>query len=456
MQRAQTHMPPLPIVRGEGAWLIDDAGNRYFDAISSWWVNIFGHSDPQLADAIALQARTLPHVMLAGCTHPPAVELAERLAQRTQHQLGHCFFGSDGSSAVEVALKTSFHYWKNQGKPQKNTFVCLQGSYHGETLGALSVTDVAIFRQTYDVLLRNNHLVRNAAPQSDSATTETPEQACERALAELRALLEKESERIAAIILEPMIHCASGMQMYSADYLIGVRQLCDEFGIHWIADEIAVGVGRTGRFFALEHAHDQQDNENAIWPDLLCISKGITGGTLPLSIVMCRNAIYQGFLADEVSKAFLHSHSYTGNPLACAAANAVLKRFDDEQVLDSLQQQSAHLEFAFADWAGDPRIHNIRQLGMIWACDVHSEHALARGALSFAERFHLAARAHEVLIRPIGNTIYVLPPYVIDADNSQWLATQLRKALDDVCAEDDMENNAGDNTPDPSAQFVMP
>lgn len=430
MQRASRHLPPLPIVRGKGAWLTDADGNRYFDAISSWWVNLFGHSDTGLASAISAQASALPHVMLAGCTHPPAVELAERLSALTDHRLGHTFFASDGASAVEIALKMSFHYWKNQGRAQKQQFICLQGSYHGETLGALAVTDVAIFRQTYDALLRPAHLVANAAPRGDmDAST-----ACERALQALRQLLEKEADSIAAIILEPMIHCASGMQMYSAAYLRGVRELCDAFDIHWIADEIAVGVGRTGRFFALEHAHTA---ERDIWPDLLCLSKGITGGTLALSLVLCSDAIYDGFLFDDVAKGFLHSHSYTGNPLACAAALEVLRRFESDSILLRLREQAAHLTVAFADWAMDERIRNIRQLGMVWACDILPEWTDAAGStadgLGFSERFHLAARELEVLVRPIGHTLYVMPPYLIDAQNSRWLAAQLRKALNAVC-----------------------
>lgn len=430
MQRASQHLPPLPIVRGKGAWLTDADGNRYFDAISSWWVNLFGHSDAGLAAAISAQASTLPHVMLAGCTHPPAIELAERLSALTDHQLGHVFFASDGASAVEIALKMSFHYWKNQGKPQKQGFICLEGSYHGETMGALAVTDVAVFRQTYDALLRPAHLVPNAAPDSGA----NADAACTQALAALRRLLEQKADRIAAIILEPMIHCASGMQMYSAAYLRGVRELCDTFGIHWIADEIAVGTGRTGKFFALEHAHTAQ---HAIWPDLLCLSKGITGGTLALSLVLCSDTLYDGFLFDDVAKGFLHSHSYTGNPLACAAALEVLRRFESDSVLLKLREQATHLAVAFADWAMDERVCNMRQLGMVWACDIRPEWIDTDGksaeALSFSERFHLAARKLEVLVRPIGHTLYVMPPYLIDAQNSRWLAAQLRKALDAVC-----------------------
>lgn len=430
MQRASRHLPPLPIVRGEGVWLTDADGNRYFDAISSWWVNLFGHSDAGLAAAIGTQAATLPHVMLAGCTHPPAVELAERLSALTEHTLGHTFFASDGASAVEIALKMSFHYWKNQGKPQKQTFICLKDSYHGETLGALAVTDVAIFRQTYDALLRPTHLLPNAAPRNDTDA----DTACAHALLALRQLLEEKADSIAAIILEPMIHCASGMQMYSAAYLRGVRELCDAFDVHWIADEIAVGVGRTGRFFALEHAHTTERN---MWPDLLCLSKGITGGTLALSLVLCSDAIYDGFLSDDVAKGFLHSHSYTGNPLACAAALEVLRRFESDNILVKLQEQAAHLAVAFGDWAMDARVCNVRQLGMVWACDIRPEWtdapASATDGLGFSERFHLAARQLQVLVRPIGHTLYIMPPYLIDAQNSRWLAGQLRKALDATC-----------------------
>ena len=424
MQRA-THAPPLAMVRGEGPWLFDEAGRRYFDTSSSWWVNLFGHADAGINAALKDQLDRLPHVMLAGCTHPPAVELAERLSQRTGHVLGHCFFGSDGASAVEIALKMSFHYWRNSGKPAKQEFVCLRQSYHGETLGALAVTDVAVFRDAYDPLLMRAHLVMS--PDARQAQPgETAVDVAQRAAAELRTLFEARAGHIAAIILEPLVQAATGMAVYDPLYLREVRALCDAHDVLLIADEIAVGCGRTGTFFAFEQA--ALPSEAPIWPDLLCLSKGISGGYLPLSLVLSRPAIYAAFLDDDVARGFLHSHSYSGNALACRAALAVLDRFDSADVLQANRQRAAQLTQALSPLRDDPRLEHVRQIGMIWAFDVREPFAGPR----FAERFHLAGRARELLIRPIGRTVYLMPPYVLDAPLSDWLARQLRATLDDV------------------------
>jgi adenosylmethionine---8-amino-7-oxononanoate aminotransferase len=402
-------VPPLPIARGDGPWLIDTDGRRYFDANSSWWVNLFGHSDPALHDAIKAQLDTLPHVMLAGCTHEPAVRLAERLSARTGGALGHVFFGSDGASAVEIALKQSFHSWKNRGRADKREFVCLKNSYHGETLGALSVTDVQVFRDAYDPLLMRAHIV--ASPDGRLANEAE-------ALAAMRALLAERHEQIACVIVEPLIQGAAGMVMYSPAYLKGLRELTRKFGVHLIADEIAAGCGRTGTFFAWEQAGAQ-------WPDFILLSKGITGGTLPLSLVLTTDDVFAAFWSEDVTRGFLHSHSYTGNPLACAAANAVLDRFDAGQLDDNRAQASA-LARAFAPLA--PRVTHLRQRGMILAFDV------PEAPPRFAERFHLAARAHELLIRPIGNTVYLMPPYLIDDATAAFLAGAVTATLNDVLA----------------------
>jgi len=424
MQRA-AQVPPLAIVRGQGPWLVDEAGLRYFDTLSSWWVNLFGHADARINAALKDQLDLLPHVMLAGCTHAPAVELAERLSARTQGVLGHCFFASDGASAVEIALKMAFHHWRNRGLPDKRSFVCLRQGYHGETLGALAVTDVQIFRDAYDPLLMRSHQVmspdaRQALPGESAADV------AHRAAAELQALLEARHGEIAALILEPLVQGAAGMAMYDPAYLRAARALCDQYQVLLIADEIAVGCGRTGSFFATEQAADAQGQ--VPWPDLLCLSKGISGGYLPLSLVLVRDRVYEAFLDEDVARGFLHSHSYTGNALACRAALAVLDRFDQDDVLAHNRQQAAILSAALAPLHCDPRIEHFRHLGMIWAFDVRESIAGPR----FAERFHLAGRARELLIRPIGRTVYLLPPYVLDETLSPWLAQQLLATLDDV------------------------
>jgi adenosylmethionine-8-amino-7-oxononanoate aminotransferase len=407
-------VPPLPIARGEGPWLIDYEGRRYFDANSSWWVNLFGHSDDGIKNAIKQQLDTLAHVMLAGCTHAPAVELAEKLSALTGGALGHTFFASDGASAVEIALKMSFHSWRNRGQEAKREFVCLRHGYHGETIGALAVTDVAVFRDAYAPLLMQAHVV--ASPDSRQGPDSEA-----LALTDLRKLLEARQGHIAALIIEPLVQCAAGMAMHTPSYLRAVRALCDAFDIHLIADEIAVGCGRTGTFFAFEQAQSG-------WPDFITLSKGISGGTLPLSLVLTTEAVYQCFWSDEVARGFLHSHSYTGNALACAAANAVLNRFASGNVLEHNRQQSAWLQQTFAPLQADARVRHLRQRGMILAFDVRPELAGQR----FAERFHLAARQHELLIRPIGNTVYLMPPYLVDEPTAQFLAQGVTQTLNDV------------------------
>jgi adenosylmethionine-8-amino-7-oxononanoate aminotransferase len=432
MQRA-TLVPPLPIARGEGPWLFDHEGQRYFDATSSWWVNLFGHADARINAALKDQLDRLPHVMLAGCTHAPAVELAERLSALTGGVLGHCFFASDGASAVEIALKMSFHHWRNRGRPEKQEFVCLRQGYHGETLGALAVTDVAVFRDAYDPLLMRAHRVMSPDARQ-AAPGETAANIAARAAAELQALFESRHEHIAALIVEPLVQGAAGMAMHDAAYLRMVRALCDRYEVNLIADEIAVGCGRTGTFFACEQA--------GIWPDFVCLSKGISGGTLPLSLVMTRDAIYEVFLDDDIARGFLHSHSYTGNALACRAALAVLDRFEEDDVLQRNRQRAAALSAALAPLQADARIEHFRQRGMIWAFDVRESFVGAR----FAERFHLAGRERELLIRPIGRTVYLMPPYVLDDGLAAWLAQRVMQTLDAAAS---TENTDADRTPEP-------
>jgi adenosylmethionine-8-amino-7-oxononanoate aminotransferase len=415
MARAEV-VPPLPIARGAGPWLYDYEGRRYFDANSSWWVNLFGHADAGLNAAIKSQLDTLPHVMLAGCTHAPAVRLAERLSARTAGALGHVFFGSDGASAVEIALKQSFHSWRNRGRAEKREFVCLKNGYHGETIGALAVTDVKVFRDAYDPLLMRAHIVESPDARLGNEAD---------ALAAMRALLSERGAHIAAVIIEPLVQGAAGMVMYDASYLRGLRALCTEFKVHLIVDEIAMGCGRTGTFFAWEHAQPAQASD---WPDFVTLSKGITGGTMPLSLVLTTEAVYQAFWSEDISRGFLHSHSYTGNALACAAANAVLDRFDAGQ-LQANAEQAQLLNQAFAPLASHPRVAHLRQQGMVLAFDV------IEPGLRFAERFHLAARAHELLIRPIGGTVYLMPPYLIDAEAAAFLARAVGLTLDEVLSE---------------------
>ena len=415
--------PLVPIARGAGVWLHDYDGNRYLDAVSSWWVNLFGHSNPRINAALRDQLETLEHVMLAGFTHEPVVELSERLRELAPAGLGHCFYGSDGASATEIALKMSAHYWRNSGKPGKTHFISLQNSYHGETLGALSVTDVALFRDAYGALITQQATV----PTPDWRAAERGESAEDYALrcaGKLEAHLRRHHKNIAAFIIEPLVQGAAGMAMYHPIYLRRARELCDQYGVHLIADEIAVGMGRTGTMFACEQAttpsHDKgRAGEGlGITPDFLLLSKGITGGYLPLSVVMTHDEIYQAFYADQTARGFLHSHSYTGNPLACRAALATLDIFAQDDILKANRNKAACLNRIAQPLRDHPGVRNFRNTGMVWAFEVDTPHG------DFAQRCFALGLQQELLLRPIGNTIYFMPPYVITEEEMQMLVTR--------------------------------
>jgi len=390
-------VPPLAIARGEGPWLIDTDGRRYLDAISSWWVNLFGHCNPRINAAITDQLGRIEHVMLAGATHAPVVELSERLARLTG--LGHAFYGSDGASATEIALKMSAHFWHNSGRPEKNGFISLTNAYHGETVGALSVTDIPLFKQTYAPLLR--HSVQVPTPDARLAEPgESAEAYALRCAGALEAYLAEHADTLAALIVEPLVQGAAGMAMYHPVYLSRARELCDQYGVHLIADEIAVGFGRTGTMFACEQA--------AIRPDFICLSKGLTGGYLPLSAVLTTDHIYAAFYDDATARGFLHSHSYTGNPLACRAALAVLDIFEQDGVIAANRVKSERFTAMMEPLRHHPRVRHFRHLGMIWAFDVTD------ATPDFAMRFSQSALTQGVLLRPIGNTVYCMPPYIVD------------------------------------------
>lgn len=575
--------PPLAIARGEGPWLIDPDGWRYLDAISSWWVNLFGHCNPRINAAITDQLGKIEHVMLAGATHEPVVALSERLAKLTG--LGHAFYGSDGASATEIALKMSAHYWRNSGQAEKNGFISLKNGYHGETVGALSVTDIPLFKDTYAPLLR--HTVQVPTPDARLAESgESAEAYAHRCADALEAHLAQHAATTAALIVEPLVQGAAGMAMYHPAYLRRARELCDQYKVHLIADEIAVGFGRTGTMFACEQTlppspsgrgaggegagaggegadgegaggggkgalrfpnvpseaiefarklrHEQTDAESMMWyllrdrrlgghkfrrqhpmppytldfycheaglvieldggqhaesardarrdawlgqqglrvvrfwnnqvlqeteavlsevwaalhagarphprplsqgergegpkqagirPDFICLSKGITGGYLPLSAVLTTDDVYAAFYGDATARGFLHSHSYTGNPLACRAALAVLDIFEHDNVIAANRVKSIEFTRLMTEVAAHTRVRHFRHLGMIWAFDV------ADATPGFSDRFHQAALAQGAFIRPIGSTVYVMPPYVTSADEMRGLADAILVCL---------------------------
>jgi adenosylmethionine-8-amino-7-oxononanoate aminotransferase len=409
--------PPIPIRRGHGVWLEDFDGNQYIDAVSSWWVNLFGHANPHINRAIKDQLDSLEHVILAGFTHEPVIRLSEKLVALTPEGLDHCAYADSGSAAVEIALKMSFHYWRNQGHGDKTRFISLSNSYHGETLGALSVGDVDLYKKTYAPLLLETLTV--PSPDCyDRDPGETWADYTTRMFADMEKTLAEHAHEVCAVVVEPLVQCAGGMRMYDPVYLKLLRQACDRYQVHLIADEVAVGFGRTGTLFACEQAD--------IRPDFLCAGKGLTGGYLPLSVVLTTADVYAAFYDDyETLRAFLHSHSYTGNPLGCAAALATLELFEHNDVINANRELAAHMTKATARFADHPHVAEVRQTGMILAMEMAADKT-ARAPYPWQERRGLRvyrhALKHQALLRPLGNVVYFMPPYVITPDEIDHLA----------------------------------
>ena len=422
-------LPLLPVARGDGAWLVGPDGRRTLDAVSSWWVNLFGHAEPRIAGAIARQAHTLEQVILAGCSHMPAVELAERLLALAPRQAGRAplskvFYADNGSAGVEVALKMAFQWFANRGdEPRRTKFVALENGYHGETVGALSVGDIPLYRRVYAPLLMEAVF----APSPDAylaAEGRSAADHAEDAADALARILDDHAGEICALVLEPRVQCAGGMRMHDPVYLKRARELCDVHGVFLIADEIAVGFGRTGTMFACEQA--------GVMPDLMCLSKGLTGGFLPLAAVLATQAIYDGFLDDSRERAFLHSHSYTGNPLACAAALASLDIFESDELIARNRVTAAKMADAAATLADLPHVAEVRQAGMVVAFELTRD-GNRDTPFDPAERVGLRAYRealdHGVLLRPLGDTLYWMPPYCIDDAQLALLAATTRAAI---------------------------
>jgi len=401
-------LPLVPIKRAEGVWLEDHDGKRYLDAVSSWWTNIFGHRHPHIVASLKAQLDQLDHVIFAGFTHEPAVELAERLCALAPPGLTRCLYADNGSSAVEMALKLSHHYWRNVGKPEKRRFIALANGYHGETLGALAVGATGLYRDAYAPLL-----IEPIHVPSPDCYERRPgaswEDHTRSAFHHMEAALAQHAHETCAVILEPLVQCAGGMRMYHPVYLKLLREACDRHGVHLIADEIAVGFGRTGTLFACESAK--------ISPDLMCLSKGLTGGTMALAAVLAREEIYQAFYDDYAAhKAFLHSHSYTGNPLACRAALATLDVFAQADWLGQNRKLAQQMWEATAPIRTHPNVAEIRQQGMILAIELVKNYR-TKEPFPTAERRGLRVYQYGleqgVLLRPLGNVIYLMPPYLI-------------------------------------------
>jgi adenosylmethionine-8-amino-7-oxononanoate aminotransferase len=418
-------LPMIPIRRGQGVWLEDYDGRRYLDAISSWWVNLFGHANAYINARIREQLERLEHVILAGFTHAPAIELAERLTRLAPPGLPRCFYADNGSAAVEVAVKMSFHYWRNRGRPAKQRFITLSNSYHGETLGALAVGNVELYKSIYQPLLMD--VITVPSPDCyEREPGESWETHSRRKFALMQEALERHADQVAAVIVEPLVQCAGSMRMYHPVYLELLRAACDRHDVLLIADEIAVGFGRTGTMFACEQA--------GIRPDLMCLSKGLTGGYLPLSAVLATEPIYQAFY-DEYTRltAFLHSHSYTGNALACSAALASLELFERDDVISRNRRLATLMTSLTREFTDHAHVAEVRQHGMIVAIEMIRDKQ-RRDPYDWRERRGLTVYRHGlergVLLRPIGNVVYFMPPYVIDDDGIRLMVEVAREGIE--------------------------
>lgn len=405
MHDHETNIPLISIKRAQGVYLYDFEDKAYLDCISSWWVNLFGHCNPYINAKLKEQLESLEHIIFAGFTHKPIIELSNRLLGILDSKFGKCFYADNGSSAIEVALKMAFHACTIKGE-RKTKFLCLENAYHGETIGALSVGDVGIYTQVYQPLLLETLKVK--APRGENFTE---------SLESLRALLQAHKGEIAAFVLEPLIQCAGNMNMYSAQFVQEAVKMCQEAGIYVIFDEIAVGFGRTGSFFAYQQC--------GVVPDFLCLSKGITGGYLPLSVVITSNEVYRLFYAPyETHKAFLHSHSYTGNALACACANAVLDIFEQENVLENNAILSQFIWEKLQTLREFDFVRNLRHCGLVFAFDLVGFEGVRKGL----EVFNKGLK-HGLLLRPLGNTIYLMPPYVLTKEQASYIIESLVEIL---------------------------
>ena len=419
----------LPIVSGKGVYLYTSDGRRLLDGISSWWVNIHGHSHPRLNEALAAQARELEHVVFAGCTHPPAVDLAERLVAALPPGLTRVFYSDNGSTAVEVALKLAYQYWRNRGEPRRLQFVTLHGAYHGDTTGAMSASDASVFTEPFRPLLFP--VIRAHSPYCHRCPVGLDRARCHiDCLTDLEDRLNEHGDAVATVLVEPMLQGAGGMIVWPAEFLAGVRRLCDRYGTLMIADEVLTGFGRTGRMFACEHA--------AVTPDLICLSKALTAGYLPLAVTAATERIFEAFLSEDRSKTFFHGHSYTANPLACAVALASLDLFRDDNVLDRVQSLERQLRAGLEPLRRLAIVGDVRVIGGIGIVELATDGA-GTNAGGYLDRIGptLAAMfvGRGLLLRPLGNVLYFMPPYVITPQETDWALAEIASVLETVNAD---------------------
>tara|TARA_Y100000768_G_C23984717_1_gene688052 strand:+ start:4 stop:1290 length:1287 start_codon:yes stop_codon:yes gene_type:complete len=420
-------IPMIPIKSGKGVWLYDYDDNKYLDAISSWWVNIFGHSNAYINKAIKKQLSSLEHVLLAGFTHKPAINLAENLIKITPKTITKCFFTDNGSSSIDAAMKMSYHYWQNKKKKSKKKFIALSNSYHGETLGSLSVSNIDLYKKTYESILKDTIIVESPDSYNKKETI-SEEKHAEIMFNKMYKTIKDNHKNVCAVIIEPLIQCAGYMRMYHHRYLELLRDACTKYDIHMIADEIAVGFGRTGTMFGFEQAK--------ITPDIICLSKGITGGYMTLSTILTTNEIYEAFYDEyESLNAFLHSHSYTANPIACSAANATLELFKKENTLKNNKNLSLHMAKCFESLRDHPNVSDLRQKGMVLAVEL-IKNKKRKIPYDWRERrgikAYLYGLKNSVLMRPLGNVIYFMPPYVISKKQISFVSDIMKESIDEA------------------------
>ena len=426
-----TRPDPIPIVRGEGVYLYTQDGRRLLDGTSSWWVNIHGHSHPVLNEALAAQAGLLEHVVFANCTHEPGVALAERLLQVAPPGLARVFYSDNGSTAVEVAMKLACQYWANRGQPSRRRFVALHHAYHGDTVGAMSASEDSIFTKPFASMLFD--VVRAHSPYCYRCPVGLDRATCQIECldsadpATLQSILDREGGSIAGVIVEPMLQGAGGMIVWPREFLAGVRSLCDRHGTLMIADEVLTGFGRTGRMFACDHA--------AVTPDLMCLSKALTGGYMPLGATLVTAPIYDAFLSADRTRTFFHGHSFTANPLSCAVAVASLDLFHATDALAKVKAIEGWLRHGLEPLRRLPLVGEVRVIGGVGILELVTDRdsKSAGGYLDdLGPRLTHAFLARQLLLRPLGNIVYFMPPYVITEDETAWAIEQIAEVIEDV------------------------
>ena len=411
-----TEGAPLVVARAEGNYLIDDGGKRYFDGVSSLWVTVHGHGHPRIVDAIQRQAAELDHSTLLGLAHPRAIELAERLVAIVPPGLTRVFYSDSGSTAVEIALKQAFQYWAHRGRPEKRRFLHLEEAYHGDTLGAVGVGGIQLFHRIFGPLIVQGVAVPSPAP----GPAESNEQALERALRRLDQVLAEQGDELAAFVIEPLVQGAAGMLVHAPGYLAAAAERCRRAGVLLIADEVATGFGRTGTMFACE--------QEGVRPDLMCVAKGLTGGTLPLAATLATEEVFEAFLAPRLEgKTFFHGHTYTGNPIACAAALATLDIFQEEATLTHVGKVSRWMAEELEGLGSLRQVSATRQKGVMAGIEL--------GGFApeqfMGSRVSEQARAHGVILRPLGDVIVWMPPLSTSEHEIRLLGTATRRAIEE-------------------------